>query len=546
MNRTVSKSFCLLCMSLLAASAALADTKSRTKNTASGRSYETTTYIKGARQRTEQSVGMGLAMVNQCDLKRIIQLNDKARTYLVISTDPQNSPKAPATPEQGNAAKTQKPEGRKGGIVTYTTTLTDTGERKQILGLTARHIKSSLTVESSPDACRQSKMKIETDGWYVDFKDSLYCPSDGSEAAKHESSEKAECEDEVRYKTVGEAKLLGFPVLQTVTSYQDDGRTNTSTTEVLELATKPLDAKLFDIPAGYKEAKDYQELMGIGAGGVPSMSGINASIPGMPGQAGADSTEDLVQLKIEPKHSGVIRIGVTAINNKTDRPAPRNVVREQLISAINSGNIEAVPIYAKSSNEIDAEAKQTNCDFVLYTEIATLKQSGGGGMLGKVTKAAGVNPLKDKFESKVEYKLYAAGAASAVLSSSASAKAGGGISVSSALQMGMGVAMLGFNPMGAMGGMSGLAGMPGMGGMGGMGMGMMGFGGGPMALLMRGGGGGLGGFGMNMAMGGLGGGFGPGSAMGQGGHGLAKEEHAALSSAIEQEAKAVVAATQKK
>ena len=539
MNKTVLRSFCLLTMSLLAASAALADTKSRTKSTASGRSFESTTYIKGARQRTEQNVGMGLAMINQCDLKRMIQLNDKARTYMVISTDPQNSPKAPTAPEQPNG-KTQKPgDGKKGGVVTYTTTLTDTGERKQILGLTARHIKSTLTVESSPEACRQSKMKIETDGWYVDFKDSLNCPSDAAEAAKHESSEKAECEDEVRYKTVGEAKL-GYPVLQTVTSYGDDGRTNTSTTEVLEQATKPLDASLFDIPAGYKEAKNYQELMGIGADGVSSMGGINASIPGMPGQAGADPSEDMVQLKIEPKHSGVIRVGVTAINNKTDRPAPRNLAREQLISAINSGNIEAVPIYAKSSNEIDDEAKQTNCDFVLYTEIATLKQSGGGGMLGKMTKAAGVNPLKDKFESKVEYKLYPAGSASALLSSSATAKAGGGISVGSALQMGMGVAMLGFNPMGAMGGMGGM-------GMGGMGMGMMGMGGGPMGLMMGGRGTGLAGFGMNMAMGGLGGaGFGPGSGMGMGGQSLAKEEAAALAAAIDLEAKAVVAATQKK
>ena len=243
----------------------------------------------------------------------------------------------------------------------------------------------------------------------------------------------------------------------------------------------------------------------------------------------------------------MIRIGVTALNNKTERPAPRNVVREQLISAINLGNIEAVLIYAKSSNDIDAEAKQTNCDFVLHTEIAMLKQSGGGGMLGKMTKAAGVNPLKDKFESKVEYKLYAAGSTSALLSSSAIGKAGGGISVSSAVQMGMGVAMMGFNPMGAMGGMG-----MGMGGMG-MGMGMMGMGGGPMGLMMGGGGAGLAGFGMNfgmnMAMGGMGlgggAGFGPG-AMGMGGQSLGKEEAAALAAAIDLEARAVVTATQKK
>jgi hypothetical protein len=201
MNKIVLKSFCLLCISLLAASAASADTKSRTKTTASGRSFESTTYIKGSRQRTEQSVGMGLAMVNQCDLKRMIQLNDKAKTYMVISTEPQN-PTAPSAPEQPSAKTQKSGEVKKGGIVTYTTTVTDTGERKQILGLTARHIKSSLTVESTPEACNQSKMKIETDGWYVDFKDSLYCPADRSEAPKHQPTEKAECEDEVRYKTV--------------------------------------------------------------------------------------------------------------------------------------------------------------------------------------------------------------------------------------------------------------------------------------------------------------------------------------------------------
>ena len=206
MNKIVLKTFCALSIALLATSAASADTKSRTKTTASGRSFESTTYIKGSRQRTEQSVGMGLAMINQCDLKRMIQLNDKAKTYMVISTDQRNSPNAPATPEQPTPPKSQKADGKKGGIVTYTTTLTDTGERKQILGLTARHIKSSLTVESTPEACHQSRMKIETDGWYVDFKDNLYCPSDGPEAANHQSSERAECEDEVRYKTVGEAK----------------------------------------------------------------------------------------------------------------------------------------------------------------------------------------------------------------------------------------------------------------------------------------------------------------------------------------------------
>jgi hypothetical protein len=309
--------------------------------------------------------------------------------------------------------------------------------------------------------------------------------------------------------------------------------------EVLELTTKPLEASLFDIPAGYKEAKNYQELMGINPGAI-SPDALNGALAGAPGQAG-DTSEEVVQLRIEPRKPGTIRIGVTAINNKTERPAQKNATRERLISAINSGNIEAVPLYARSSSEIDAEAKQIGCDFILYTDIATIKKSGGGGMLGKVTKAAGVNPLKDKFEAKVEYKLYPTGTSSPVLASSATAKTGGGVSVGSALQMGMGFAgMMGLNPMGM-----------------GMGMGMFGMGGGAgMGGLFMGGRTGLGmNLGMNLMMmgtqmaGPMGGGLGPagaGSPFAMGGQALGKEEEAALASAIEQEAKAVSAEAQKK
>jgi hypothetical protein len=533
MKKMLLKSICLITVSLLAASVASADSKARTKTTRSGRSFESTTYIKGARQRTEQDLGIGMAMINQCDLKRMIQINDKAKTYMIISQEPQNST---AAPDYGKTNPSQKTEGRKGGVVTYTTTLTDTGERKQIFGLTARHVKSSLIVDSTPESCNPTKMKMETDGWYVDFKDSVNCPEDASNSPRSVASG-PECVDEVRYKTLGDAKL-GYPVLQTIIIYGDDGKTTTMNVEVLELATKPLEASLFDIPPGYKEAKNHQELMGIGPAGMMSPDALNGAMAGAMGQANGESTEEVVQLRIEPKRPGVIRIGVTAINNKTDRPAHKNTTREQLIAAINSGNVEAVPLYARSSAELDAEAKQNGCDFILYTDIATLKKSGGGGMLGKVTKAAGVNPLKDKFEAKVEYKLYPTGASSPVLASAATVKTGGGVSVGSALQMGMGVAgFMGLNPMGGMGmyGMGGGAGMGGLFMQGGTGLGM-GLG---MNLMM-----------MGTRMGGpMGGGFGPGgpgSPMGMGGQSLGKEEEAALSSAVEQEAKAVTAEVQKR
>ena len=96
-------------------------------------------------------------------------------------------------------------------MVTYTTTITDTGERKTFFGYTARHLKSVMTADSSPDACSPVKMRIETDGWYIDFDADLSCSTDGQSAPQFSAARPA-CRDEIRFKRVGTAKL-GYAVL---------------------------------------------------------------------------------------------------------------------------------------------------------------------------------------------------------------------------------------------------------------------------------------------------------------------------------------------
>src|SRR5215210_2938592 len=82
-----------------------------------------------------------------------------------------------------------------------------------------------------------------------------------------------DCNDEIRTKMIGKAKL-GYPVLTTTTVYGPDGKvTATMTSEVTELSRSPLDAALFDVPAGYGLAKNYQELYGMGMGDGGSGSG---------------------------------------------------------------------------------------------------------------------------------------------------------------------------------------------------------------------------------------------------------------------------------
>jgi hypothetical protein len=252
-GRKFMKSISLTLALLCSASIVLADVKITTKSTAGGQSMTSTTYIRGARQRTE---GMGYTSIYQCDLKRTIQINDKTKTYLITPLESANAPAGGAKPHGhgGNSA-------RKGGVITYTTTVTDTGERREMLGFTARHLKSKMVIEASEGACNPMNMEMETDGWYVDFPGGLNCSADAAPVFPVEGSD---CVDEVRYKTQGTVKL-GHPAMVTTTmKFNMEGAANipasSSTQEVVDISTAKLDAALFDVPAGYREVKTVQEL----------------------------------------------------------------------------------------------------------------------------------------------------------------------------------------------------------------------------------------------------------------------------------------------
>jgi hypothetical protein len=230
----------------------------RTTMEGQAQGYESTQYIKGTRERNEMNIGMGIASITQCDLQRTVQINDKARTYMVqaMGGNPATEPAA-----GDSRSSSPAPPSRRGGIVNYTNTVTDTGERKEMFGFTARHLKTSMTSESSPDACNQEKMRLETDGWYIDLNYALDCQNQAA-IAQSNSYGGNQCRDEYRFKNTGSGKL-GFPLDVTTTFYGADGKKTTMQRQVIELSRTPLDSALFDLPAGYTEVKDYQQLMGI-------------------------------------------------------------------------------------------------------------------------------------------------------------------------------------------------------------------------------------------------------------------------------------------
>src|ERR1700741_1963199 len=106
--RTAISIGCLLTISGIAS----ADTKVKSRQTSNGQTYENTSYIKGKRQRSETNNGQ-MIMIQQCDLRRNIQIMPAAKAYMIQPYDDGSTTTttSPNTTSQPTATT-------KGGLVT--------------------------------------------------------------------------------------------------------------------------------------------------------------------------------------------------------------------------------------------------------------------------------------------------------------------------------------------------------------------------------------------------------------------------------------------
>jgi len=397
--------------------AARADVKIKTKNTSGGQVSEQTVYIKGKRQRTEQNETS--VSILQCDLRRQLQIGVPTKTYIVMPFDVNGDDAANAKATARTPAAVSTPSAaRRGGVVTSTFTTTDTGERKKMFGYTARRIKTSIITESSPDACNVSRSRMETDGWYIDAQFALDCQMQAG-AAYAASAAQGGCRDEYRTKQVGTAKA-GYPVMVTTKLFDENGNESfTFTQEVLEIANAVLDSALFDAPADYRQVSDMSEMYGAAAMAAGARDDADDAADG-----GAPKNTPAVGAK----RAGVVRIGVAltktmAAADYVDASALADAVRDMLVSNLNNSAVEVVALEARQTQGVESEAKQKECDYVLYSTVAHKKGGGGGGFGGFLKKSAAIasgvvtpaagggggtgvgGSLKAKDELTLEYKL---------------------------------------------------------------------------------------------------------------------------------------------
>ncbi|HEX3102032.1 MAG TPA: hypothetical protein VHQ01_09585, partial [Pyrinomonadaceae bacterium] len=252
-----------LVMGIFAVGANAQNYKLKQTSSMNGQKTESTIYVRGQRKRTEGGgyMGMGgdVADVEQCDLKQNLKISDKKKMYAVEPFDTGSND----TPAPVSKTPTPRPKTAttRGGVITYVSNITDTGERKQMFGMTARHIKSSMSMEASPDACSKQDMSMETDGWYIDLPE-FSCPFTMRPQTPQMPTERSGgCRDEIRSRSTGSGKL-GFALMETRNMSMGGGMSFTMSTETVEFSKATLDAALFDIPQGYARTDNSQDLYG--------------------------------------------------------------------------------------------------------------------------------------------------------------------------------------------------------------------------------------------------------------------------------------------
>ena len=350
-----------------------ADVTIRQRVSFSGQGSEQTRMIKGSRERRETKVTLSgdagqmadmmpnIATITQCDARRTLQVNDKKKLY---TSDPfgDESPAAAATSNRPAPTTT-----RKGGTVTLTYAVVDTGERKQMFGMTARHLKVSQSMVSSADSCSGAQTsKMELDGWYADFSADFSCPLDLPDTPPSRPS-RPDCRDRIITKRSGTARL-GFLLDGTMKMFDAKGNVaSRMRKETLEISRSPLNASLFDVGSDYRLVANSSDLYAM-----PSMSEMMA-------MAGAQDKPQRSVPSAAP--TGRKQIGISAISGAGIDKVNQNALTQTVANSLNGRGFAA-------SSASTSDIASGRFDYVIGVEVVSAKQSKAGkigGLFGKVT-----------------------------------------------------------------------------------------------------------------------------------------------------------------
>ncbi len=410
--------------------------------------------ISGARERTVTQTPNGTTItLRQCDLKRTVTLNEQSQTYMVTpDAQDENAVKAAALAAGQPAAEAN------GGKIVLTTTVTDTGERKTMYGYQVRHLKAKVVQEPSQDACTQVRQMFQIDGWFADIsKEQAACMSfappvqqgtgcsdkliekrvgsgkpgypiqenitmatpDGgtmtiglltSELTKQEKLPAEMFDVPTGYRQVSSTAELNGAVPQAAPPSQmtqaaapapqqpiPQGGAQASAaamkSTLLSGMLNPMAAPAANQAAMAQMQRQMAMMQG---GGMPQMGGM----PPVNGGNQPAGSQIAAPQALGPKAPGKIRIGVAppdaqvgqGNNTGGDYSTP---IRNAEIALMSGPAIEVAGLDSHIAMQLQAEAQQKQCDYILISSVEVKHSTGGG--FGKFAKfgsmAASMTPM---------------------------------------------------------------------------------------------------------------------------------------------------------
>jgi hypothetical protein len=243
-----------------------------------GPSHNIVYYVKGERKRMDNRSYIGgqtpesfvygprTAMIMQCDLDRTLHLNLDAKKYLIEPTKPSPFIAVARWLAALLLSRPSPPFSHSERAVA----LEETGDKKQFHNREAWLVRQTTKSAVEYEGVTHNSTTVE-ESWYIDLDVPMYCRKQTGVPPNTKVQGRLSVVGQDLNETRTGSARTGFLISQQQVMMSPT-ETHTLGMEVVDWSEEPLDPRLFEVPDGFSETKEWKDIYPP-LGGVPRPTG---------------------------------------------------------------------------------------------------------------------------------------------------------------------------------------------------------------------------------------------------------------------------------
>jgi hypothetical protein len=218
----------------------------------------TTTTISPTRTRIDD--GNGKSTIVQCDLRRIVTVDDNTKTYSVVDFDDMMKQLSTALSQAQAQAQAKAGESTSTMHGTGNTTVAvdekPDSQTQVIAGMTAHHAVDTITITMKGTGdCPSGSQSMSMDVWFAPAPVKMSCPTRMAAPQLPSGQASNPCMQNLMFQANSMRSSQARIPLKTTTSFGSGAMTFGTTSMVTSTKTMPYDPSFFDVPAGYTKVE---------------------------------------------------------------------------------------------------------------------------------------------------------------------------------------------------------------------------------------------------------------------------------------------------